>query len=335
MKKNVSIVDIAKSVGTSIAAVSYVLNGKAKEKRLSKDLIQRIEKVAKELNYQPNLVARSLRRGTSDTIGLIVPDISNNFFSEMVHYIEIEAYEMGYSVIIGNTDEDAKKSAKVIDVMENRQVDGYIIAAAEGTEEQIRTLLNKRKPVVLVDRILSKLDVSRVILDNYKATYDACKYLLESGYKNIAAIGYKSKMLHIQNRFQGYADALKDYKSEQKAKIIEIDYHNSQKEVDRTLKRLINGKQKADAMIFLTNSLAVLGLFYFVKNKIKIPQDVAVIGFDGNIAFDLFSPALTYVKQPLKKLCNQALKCLKNQLDGENLTAQIKLEGELIVRDSC
>jgi LacI family transcriptional regulator len=335
MKKKVSIIDIAKHVGTSTAAVSYVLNGKAKEKRISKDLIDRIKKAAEEMKYTPNLVARSLRRGTSDTIGLIVPDISNSFFSEMSRYIELEAYEMGYSVIIGNTDEDAVKSARIIDVMENRQVDGYIIAPAEGSEEQIQSLVNKKKPVVIVDRIFNSLDVSRVVLNNHKATFDACNCLLESGYEHIAAMGYKTSMVHIRDRFKGYKDALKQSASPQKPKLIEIDYHNSQNEIEKSLNRLFNGKKKIDAIIFLTNSLAVQGLYYFVKNGIKIPHDVAIIGFDGNIAFDLFSPSLTYVKQPLKEICNQALKCLKNQLDGENLTAHIKMEGELIIRDSC
>lgn len=335
MKKRVSIVDIANYVGTSTAAVSYVLSGKAKEKRLSKELIQKIEKAAKELNYKPNLIARSLRQGTSNIIALILPDISNTFFSEMARFIEIMAYEMGYSLLIGNTDEDAHKSALVIEVMESRQVDGYIIAPSEGTEEQIQSLINKRKPVVLVDRILSSLDVSRVILDNYKASYDACNYLFECGYQNIAAIGYKSTLMHMHYRFQGYTDALRDNKSGFRPRSVEIGYHNAWKEMQKVMKRILNAKQRTDAILFLTNTLALYGLSYFVNNNVKVPKDVAVIGFDGNIAFDVFTPALTYVEQPLKEICNQALKCLKNQLDGENLIAQIKVEGKLVIRDSC
>ena len=150
MTKKVSLKDVARHVGVSTALVSYVINHKEKEARVGSEMVLKIRKAVTELNYQPNLIAKSLKSGKTNTIGLIVADISNPFFSNISRIIEDEARKEGYIVIIGSSDEDAEKSQDLINVFFNRQVDAFIIAPAENTEFQIIELQKKNIPVVII-----------------------------------------------------------------------------------------------------------------------------------------------------------------------------------------
>jgi LacI family transcriptional regulator len=336
MKKKVSIKDIASQLGVSTAAVSYALSGQEKEKRIGAELANKIRQTALELNYQPNYVARSLRQGTSFTIGLIVADITNTFFGELAKVIEDEASKLGFSVIVGSSDEDPVKSARLIETMQFRQVDGIIIAAAEESESQIDKLIKANLPTVLLDRRFKQLNVSCVMLDNHDATYQACELLLNKGYKNIAIIGYKSRMEHIQERYRGYSDALRNRNANQENLIYEIRYTHIKSDINKTLKKLLSSNEKVDSVIFATNSITIEALYYFTENNIRIPDDLAIIGFDGNAVFDLFYSPLTYVMQPIDEMGRQSVRLLREQITGKgNISAQVTLKGSLITRQSC
>src|SRR5690554_2178605 len=188
MAKKVSMKDIANKVGVSTALVSYVLNGLEKEKRVGTEVVKKIHNAARELKYKPNQIARSLRKGSTNTIGLIVADISNSFFAQLARVIEDEAARSGYTVVFGSSDENSEKSATLIDTLLNRQVDGLIITPSEGSAEQIKTLIQGDIPVVLIDRYLPDLTTNRVVLDNYMATYDATECFVSKGYKKIVMI---------------------------------------------------------------------------------------------------------------------------------------------------
>ena len=157
MNKKISLKDIANEVGVSIALVSYVLNGREKEARVGQEMAEKIRKAALKLNYQPNFIARSLKSGKTNTIGLIVADISNPFFSNLARIIEDEAKKYGYIVIFGSSDESAEKSADLIDVFLNRQVDAFIIAPAAKTEKQIKRLKERKVPFVLITATFRRL----------------------------------------------------------------------------------------------------------------------------------------------------------------------------------
>ena len=162
----------------STALVSYVLNGLEKEKRVGRDLAEKIREVARELNYQPNQIARSLRKGSTNTIGLIVADISNPFFSHLARVIEDEAARYGYTVVFGSSDESCHKSAQLVDTLHSRQVDGFIMSPSEGCEEQVKTILGMNIPLVLLDRYFPELSTNYVILNNYEATCMAVECFL-------------------------------------------------------------------------------------------------------------------------------------------------------------
>ncbi|MEP6845668.1 MAG: LacI family DNA-binding transcriptional regulator, partial [Panacibacter sp.] len=210
MKKKVSLKDIAQKVGVSIALVSYVLNNK-KEGRIKKEVALKIKETARELNYRTNQIAKSLKTNKTNTIGLIVSDISNPFSSSLARIIEDEADKSGYTVIFGSSDEDAEKSQKLIDTFVNRQVDGLIIAPAEDSIAQILYLEEQGIPFVLIDRYFPEVKTNYVTLDNFKAAYGAVDLFLKASYKRIGLITYRSALHNLEERKDGYLSALKDH----------------------------------------------------------------------------------------------------------------------------
>src|SRR5690348_18192943 len=227
MKGKVSLKDVANHVGVSTALVSYVINNKEKEARVSENMAKKIREAVIKLNYQPNQIAKSLKSGRTNTIGLIVADISNPFFSSIARIIEDEARKKGYVVIFGSNDESAEKSQDLLNVFLNRQVDAFIIAPAENTELQIADLQKKNIPVVLIDRYFPNAKINSVHIDNFKAAYRAVEHLTINGRKKIAIVAYDTSLSHMQERKNGYKAALKNkgirFRSEW---LKNISYHN-------------------------------------------------------------------------------------------------------------
>ena len=336
MTKKVSLKDVARHVGVSTALVSYVINHKEKEARVSSEMVTKIRKAVAELNYQPNLIAKSLKSGKTHTIGLIVADISNPFFSNIARIIEDEARKEGYIVIIGSSDEDAEKSQDLINVFFNRQVDAFIIAPAENTELQIIELQKKNVPVVLIDRYFPTAKTDSVHIDNFRAAYRAVKHLAINGKKRIAMMGYDTSLPHIQERKNGYKAALKDKRIRFKSEWLKnISYHNIEKEVAIAMKELLALVPKIDAIFFATNTLAVEGLRIIYKSGVKVPEDLAIIAFDESDAFDFFYSPLSYVRQPLAEMGKKAVKLAIERIrNNDKKYATILVKEKLVLRKS-
>jgi LacI family transcriptional regulator len=336
LEKKVALKDVAQHIGVSAALVSYVLNGKEKEARVGADMAKRIKKAAAELNYQPNLIAKSLKMGKTKTIGLIVADISNPFFSTIARIIEDEAKKHGYVVIFGSSDESAEKQRDLIDVFSTRLVDAFIIAPAAGTENQIETIIKRGVPVVLVDRFFPNLKVDYVHINNFNASNKAVKQLIKNGRRKIGMLAYDTTQSHMQDRKQGYKAALKENNIRFKKEwLIEASYQNIEKDVTIKLKALLKPLQ-IDALFFATNSLAVAGLKEINKLKIKVPEELAIISFDESDAFDFFYSPVSYVSQSLTDIGNEAVKLILNKLHNKSKkNSDVVVEAKLIVRESC
>ncbi len=336
MEKKVALKDVAQHIGVSAALVSYVLNGKEKEARVGADMAKRIKKAAAELNYQPNLIAKSLKMGKTKTIGLIVADISNPFFSTIARIIEDEAKKHGYVVIFGSSDESAEKQLDLIDVFSTRLVDGFIIAPAAGTEEQIENIIRRGVPVVLMDRFFPGLKVDCVHINNYNASYKAVKQLIKNGRRKIGMLAYDTAQSHMQDRKQGYKAALKENNIRFKKEwLIEASYQHIEKDVAAKLKSLLKPLQ-VDALFFATNSLAVAGLKEINKLGIKVPDDLAIISFDQSEAFDFFYSPVTYVSQSLTDIGKETVRLILNRLNNKSKkNSDVIVEAKLIVRESC
>lgn len=337
MERKVSLKDIAQRVGVSIASVSYVMNNKEKEGRVGSDVAEKIRKAAVELNYKPNFIAKSLKSGKTNTIGLIVADISNPFFSNIARIIEDEAKQHGYIVIFGSSDESTSNLKELIEVFINRQVDAFIIAPTANAESQIVFLQKMNVPVVLIDRYFPGLDSDCVHINNFQAAFSAVEHLIKAGRRKIGMVTYDTALHHMQERKNGYKEALKASGiSFKKEWVIEAAYQNIHNDVSSGISLLLNPAIQIDALFFATNSLAVEGLKKINETGIKVPGELAIISFDQSDAFDFFYSPVTYVGQSLSDIGKEAVKLVIDRInDNKKKPTNIIIEAKLVLRDSC
>ena len=332
MIKKYSLRDIANELGVSVALVSYVMSGKEKEKRVGSEMAKKIRETAKKLNYQPNYHARSLRYNKSQSIGLIVADISTPFFANIARTIENEAYRLDYTVIIGSSDENSQKMKKVLDFLTSRQVEGFIIAPTEGSEEQIRYLKKQNVPFVLIDRYFEKISTNYVIVDNYQVSYNATNYLLEKNNERIGMITYHSKLNHFNNRVLGYSKALGNFKPEARNPYLKkIMYSNLYEDIQASIVELID-KDKIQAIFFATNTIAIESLKCLIGLGINISKDIDVVAFDESESYNFFQYPIHYIKQPIDEMGIEAMRILMDQIDCKTQKVQkVYLDASLIV----
>ncbi|MDR2146154.1 MAG: LacI family transcriptional regulator [Tannerella sp.] len=313
----VSIKHIAGKLGVSNATVSLVLNGKEKEGRVGKETADKIRQVASEMNYEPNNLARGFRIGKSHTIGLIVADISNPFFANLAFYIQEQAEKFGYSVIITNTNESDLKMEKMVQVLKNRQVDGFLIVPTEYGEPYVADLVNRNLPVVLIDRYFPALNVSSVIVDNYNASVKAVENLVNRGCKNIGLVIYKNSLQHILERKRGYMDALKEHGYYNPALIKEVNYSLMQDDIVIAIEGLLAKENKLDGIFFATNTLFTSGIKQLKLMQADIPNHIKLVTFDKSEAFEWMNISIPYILQPIPDMGKMAVELLVEQI-GNN-----------------
>jgi len=317
--KQLSIKDIAKKANVSITTVSFILNGKAEKMRISQDMITKVQAIIKELGFRPNQVARSLRTGNSKTIGLIVEDISNPFFASIARLIEDKAYTHGYKIIYSSTENDIEKARGLFRMFKSRQVDGYIIAPMLGMEEDIKELIRDGIPTVLFDRNLPGLDVNCVLVDNTGGTYTATEYLINKGKKQIAFVTVDVEVDQIKDRYKGYEQALRAHDLKPDAELCKlIPFSNSAKETTDELVTFFTGNPQIDGVLFSTNYLAVRGLFCFRQMDKKIDADFGVIAYDDHDIFELHSPSISAVGQPIEAIADHVIDLILKELAALN-----------------
>lgn len=336
MRKKVSIHDIAKELKVSATTISFVLNGKAQEKRISEEVKKKILDYVKKVGYSPNQVAKSLRTGKTNIIGMLVEDISDPFFSSISRGIESIAYKHHYKIFFASTENDTEKTKALIKVFRDRQVDGYIIAPAPGIEEEIKALMDDNFPVILFDRYLPSITASAVIIDNFSGSYQAVKHLEANGYSHIAFITLESEQTQMQGRLQGYIKAMEEGLKEPLIK--KLPYKLSHDlNAEKLVQDFIQKQDKLDGVIFATNYLAINGLKALLNLKLSIPEDIAVVGFDDNTLFYLFTPSITVVAQPIDAISEEVVKQLLDALSDERESKKrrtVTLPIKLIERNS-
>lgn len=330
--KRVSLKDIAKTVGVSAATVSLVLNGKNKKGRVSKEVSERILEKAKELNYVPNSLAKGLKMGHSKTIGLIVADISNVFFGTLALHIQNYAEKEGYTVVIGNTNEKLEEMHKVITFLNSRQVDGLIITPAEGSEELMQKLIEKDKPLVLVDRSFPELHVSSVLINNYEISYSSALQLINRGCKNPAFVSYLQDQFHTNERKRGFEEAMKDAGVFRPENIKEVRYQYLKEDMNKVISELLDSDNKVDGIFFATNSISIAGVKSLFKHNVEIQKDIQVMCFDESEAFNLVPFTIPFIKQPIKRMAEESVKLLLEQFEDNNQNEKrITVPAELIM----
>jgi len=329
MSQKVSMKSIAKELGVSIALVSYVLNGKLTH-RISPATAERIRALADKYNYTPNQIAKSLKTNKTYTLGLIVADISNIFYSELAQHIEEEAQNHGYNVIFASAYEDSEKFKSILDVFVAKQVDGLILAVPAGADIYIQSVDQAAIPYVIIDREFEGIDPIKIInINNYEASASVVHHLYTAGFKRPGAIALKSDLLHLKDRKTGFIDSVAQYDYDQS-----FFYEIAEKELEEKIEDCILNAikiDKVDSLFFLTSRIAMAGLAILAKYNVRVPKEVGVVCFDESHAYKIFNTPLTYVKQPLEEMSKAAVHLLINSITPE---AKLNFNTQLIIKES-
>jgi len=337
LKKKVSIHDIAKQLNVSAATVSFVLNGKATEKRISGEMEQRILKHVKQLGYRPNRVAKSLRTGKSRIIGMLVEGIADPFFSAIARNVEEQAYKLDYKIFYASTENETRIAKDIIGAFRDTQVDGYIIVPPPGLEDEIQGLMDDNLPVILFDRYYPGLSTCNIVVDNFDGVYQAMRHFVKHNFKNIGFVTIHSTQTQMRDRLNGYHHAVSENNLTPYVKMIGFDLKPDQEKIAVEIKQFLQENPQIDAVLFATNYLAISGLEAIKQLGLSIPNDMAVIGFDDNTHFSLFSPSITAVAQPIREISDQVMHQLMACLTGnEKLPGKktIVLQTKLLIRES-
>ena len=324
-------------VGASPSTVSFVLNGKGSEMRISSKLAEKIQKVAKRENYQPNNIAVSLRTGKSKIIGLVVDTISGNFFASLAPIIESEAEHYGYKVIYCSTGNEMKKARELLGMLYQYHVDGYLIVPTKGLEKEIDNLSKNKKPLVLMDSYFSGTTLPYVLVNNYEGVSQAVQHLVNKGYRKIGFVYNDIQLVQMLERKRGYIETLaKNNIPVNKRLLLQTPYGGNEEEIITSIAAFIR-KNKPEAVMFAANYLGVYGLESVKNLNLSIPSDLAVVCFDDHEIFRLFSPAITSIQQPVESIAKIAIQLLMEQLgkiENQQPTNQVEVSPIFLERSS-
>jgi LacI family transcriptional regulator len=332
--KGISIKDIAQQAGVSPTTVSFVLNGKGKEKRISEQVSKRILKIATKLKYKPNQLARGLRTGKTKTIGLIVEDIANSFFSSVAKVVEDEADKHGYKVLFGSTENNEEKAKGLLEVLRYRQVDGYIITPTLNLDKEIASL---QKPVVLMDRYFPDVtDFNYVVVDNFQGAFVAVSHMVEQGYKKVAIITTTSTQIQMQQRMDGFVDALKKHNLPAGKNMIKrLPFDLDRPGFTQEITKYLQNNKDLDAVFFATNYLGICGIESIRSLGLQIGTDLGMVSFDDHDIFRLLNPSITCVAQPVEEIGKKLIQLLIDEMDNNSvIPMQVVLPLELRKRES-
>ena len=319
MVKRVTIRDVAREAGVSISLVSFVMNRNHRRAdgsvayRVSEDTVARITEIAERLNYHPNSVATSLRSGRTRTIGVVVSDIANRFFSDIVRYIENVAYSSGYTVLFASTDEKADKLESMLSVLMNKGVDGLIIAPCAGGVDAVRRVVDAGVPVVLLDRNIADIDASRVLLDNVRAGEMCVQCLLRNGYRHIELVSYNMGISSISEREEGYRKAMRAAGLQRYEAIHHTTYGNVGDSVTGIVADAV--ARGVEALIFPTNTLSLFALQAVNALELHVPAEMAMVCFDDNEVFDLYNPTIARICQSVETLGVKSFELLCEKIE--------------------
>jgi DNA-binding LacI/PurR family transcriptional regulator len=329
--KRITLREVAKEAAVSVSTASSVIN---KSRFVSKDKKERVLEAIDKLSYNPNLIARSLKISSSNTIGMIFPDIENSFFISLIKKAEECAFKSGYNVILCNTNNDSEKEKQYIQLLKGKMVDGFILITSFKEKDYLEKAMAGEK-VVYVDRYLGIIDEAVVKLDNVKGVRIAVKYLAGLGHKRIGYINIKPYINIGSERLEGYKKGLEESGIEFDPDLVKysgFSIESSYKE----MKELLSYENKPTAVIPVSNRITIGALKAIKNSGYKIPEDISVVGFDELVTGDLLTPPLTVVTQPAYNFGEVAIKKLIDKINGiEPDIKVINLEPILIKRDSC
>jgi LacI family transcriptional regulator len=329
-QKTVTIREVAKEAGVSVATISRYLNSSG---YIGKETEVKIKKVMERLNYKPNEIARGLAKQKTNSIALFIPDITNPFFPELVVAIEEIAKSKGYSIILVNTDKVDLQNNNFWRTFQNRYVDGFILASFQFGEETMAELQGLDIPFVKIDRAADSDSTNSIGINNYRGAQLATEHLIELGCRKIAHITGPLTSNPVFERKKGYIDTVQKHFPEQEVLLYEGDF--SLEDGMRITKQICEEHSDIDA-IFLGNDLMALGSLKQLKLLgRKVPQDIAIIGFDGIKLTEMVEPEISTIQQPIYDIGVTATNKLIHMIENTSSDSMnLELEVELIKRGS-
>ena len=334
----VTIKDIAKALGLSTSTVSRALRDSYEISRETKKLV--LEYAAK-INYHPNPIALSLKERRSRSIGVIVSEIANSFFSQAIDGIESIAYKNGYNVIISQSRESAEREQSNLNYLTSRSIDGLLVSVSAESKDftPFKELWERGMPIVFFDRVVNELNTHKVIVDNHKGAYDATVSLIREGFKNIAAISNSESLSITRERLAGYKAALKDHGNIKHDPAVLFCPHGGliRGEVEEVIGRLLKMKNKPDAILALGDKLTTGALRELKAKNVRIPQDIGLMGFSNSEITELIDPALSIIKQPAFEMGEIATELILQLIESKKPVAEFEtrvLAPQVISRDS-
>jgi LacI family transcriptional regulator len=324
--------DVARAAGVSIATVSATIN---QTTYVSPALQARVRKAIAEVGYHPDAIARSLKTRTTKTLGLIISDISNPFFTSLIRGIEDVANAQGYSLILCNTDERLEKERAYVQLLRSRRVDGVIMAPVGGAEDYVEFDVAVGAPIVFIDRrVPARADV--VVTDNVQGARDVVRYLLGLGHRRIGVVTGLPKISTSEERLAGCRSAFAEAGLQPDATLLKVGYSRLEGGHQSALELLAMANRPT--AIFATNNLMTIGLMRAIAERgLRCPEDISVACFDDFEWASVFHPRLTTVAQPTYEMGSQAAEFLLTRLNGHSAAPPqtCVLSPTLVIRDSC
>jgi len=334
----VTIKDIAKALGLSTSTVSRALRDSYEISPETKKLVL---EYAEKINYHPNPIALSLKERRSRSIGIIVSEIANSFFSQTIDGVESIAYNNGYNVIISQSRESFERETINLNYLTSRSIDGLVVSVSSETKDfsNFKELHDRGMPIVFFDRVVDEINTHKVIVDNYKGAYDATTALIKEGYTNIAAVANSEILSITRERLAGYKAALADNGIAESDALIKFCAHGGLllEEVEETISGLLELREKPDALLALTDKLTTGALRILKGKNLRVPDDIGLMGFSNSDIAELIDPSLSIIKQPAFEMGQIATTLLLQLIESKRPVTEFEttvLAPQLIIRDS-
>ena len=329
--KRISQRDIARQLGVNVSTVSRALRGL---EGVSPQLKEQIEKLAREGGYRPNPFAVSLRYDTTHTIGIVVPDVAFNQYSQIVKHIEAEARSAGYMCIITDSNDIYENEVNCVELLVNMHVEGIVICPSQDTQD-FTHLLRLRQyhiPVVIFDRV-PDLDISSVMINDVASARHATNNLIEGGAKRIAFLGGTNQLKQTIDRKHGYLEALREHNMPIRTELVKCHHISYNSGLTDTLD-LLRLPEPPDAIVATHGLLAISVLQAVASQGLRIPEDVAVIGYMTDWVSEMSHPRVSFIKQNLREIGIKAFRLLQDQMNGDESVQHIIVKANLELRDS-
>ncbi|MDW3191044.1 MAG: LacI family DNA-binding transcriptional regulator [Cytophagales bacterium] len=329
MSPGISLKELAEKIGVSRTTVSRVMSGHAEKYRISKKTVKKVQEAAEQYGLAPNQMAVNLRKQKTDTIGLLVPDLSNPFFANLAHAVEQELRAVGKLMLLSSTNDDTLLEEKTLGLIARRQTDGLIVVPVGIQAEHFK--LFEDRPIIFMDRYFEDLNIRHVSSDNMAGAYAATQYLIKRGHRKITVIQGLPEAISNMDRIAGYQEAMQQAGLVDEIQVVGQGF--TTQNGFESARQLLTNSDRPTALFTLNNLIAIGAIRALTQHGLHVPKDISLLSFDEQPYFELTSPPVSTIKQPIAQIAKKAVEMLLCRLDGKEVASQ-KIVPEIIERQS-